>query len=99
VTKEHAYPFALLPRPFKRLVPGVQLIYCSDIDDLVRFARPPEIFLARRGQLVISIDSNGPITVLIGIEGKSPRFSKGRRASVVFHIPKPQSFLGLGLAV
>ena len=79
VTKERAYPFVLLPRLFKRLVPGVQLIYCRDIKDLVRFAGPLGRFLALRGKLVVSIDSNGPIPGLIGkyIEGKSPRFFKG----------------------
>ena len=79
MTKKRAYPFVLLPRLFKRLVPGVQLIYCRDIDDVVRFAGPLGRFLALRGKLVVSIDSNGPITGLVGryIEGKSPRFFKG----------------------
>ena len=79
MTKQRAYPFVLLPRRFKRLLPGVQLIYCRDIEDLVRFAGPLGRFLALRGKLVVSIDSNGPIAGLIGkyIEGKSPRFFKG----------------------
>ena len=79
MTTERAYPFVLLPRVFKRLLPGVQLIYCRDIEDLVRFAGPLGRFLAMRGKLVISINSNGPVAGLIGkyIEGKSPRFFKG----------------------
>jgi len=79
MTKQRAYPFVLLPRLFKRLVPGVQLIYCRDMEDVVRFAGPLGRFLALRGKLVVSIDSNGPITGLVGryIEGKSPRFFKG----------------------
>ena len=79
ITKERAYPFVFVPRVFKGLVPGVQLIYCRDIEDLVRFAGPLGRYLALRGKLVISIDSNGPIAGLIGkyIEGKSPRFFKG----------------------
>jgi len=79
VTKERAYPFVVLPRVFKRLLPGVQLIYCRNIEDLVRFAGPLGRFLALRGKFVVSIDSNGPITGLMGryIEGKSPRFFKG----------------------
>jgi hypothetical protein len=79
VTKERAYPFIFLPRVFKRMLPGVQLIYCRDIDDLVRFAGPLGRFLALRGKLVIAMDSNGPIARLPGlyIEGNSPRFFKG----------------------
>lgn len=79
VTRERAHPFIFLPRAFKRVLPGVQLIYCRDIDDVVRFAGPLGRFLALRGKLVIAIDSNGPIAGLPGryIEGKSPRFFKG----------------------
>jgi len=79
MTKQRAYPFVLLPRLFKRLVPGVQLIYCRDMEDVVRFAGPLGRFLALRGKLVVSVDSNGPIAGLVGryIEGKSPRFFKG----------------------
>jgi hypothetical protein len=79
VTAQRAYPFIFLPRLFKRVLPGVQLIYCRDIEDLVRFAGPLGRFLAARGKLVIAIDSNGPLPGLPGryIEGKSPRFFKG----------------------
>jgi hypothetical protein len=79
VTAERAYPFIFLPRLFKRVLPGVQLIYCRDIEDLVRFAGPLGLFLAARGKLVIAVDSNGPVAGLPGryIEGKSPRFFKG----------------------
>jgi hypothetical protein len=75
-----AYPFVFLPRRFKRVLPGVQLIYCREIQDVVRFAGPLGRFLAARGKLVISIDSNGPIAGLPGryVKGKSPRFFKGR---------------------
>ncbi len=79
VTRERAYPVVFVPRVFKRLLPGVQLIYCRDVNDLVRFAGPLGRYLALRGKFVISIDSNGPIPGLIGkyIEGKSPRFFRG----------------------
>jgi hypothetical protein len=79
VTRERAHPFVFLPRRFKRILPGVQLIYCRDIDDVVRFAGPLGRFLAARGKLVMSIDANGPIAGLPGryVAGKSPRFFKG----------------------
>jgi hypothetical protein len=79
MTADRAYPFVVLPRVFKRLLPGAQLIYCRDIEDVVRFAGPLGRFLALRGMPVVSIDANGPVAGLIGryIEGKSPRFFKG----------------------
>ncbi len=79
VTPERAYPFVFLPRLFKRVLPGVQLIYCRDIADMVRFAGPLGRHLAARGKLLVSIDANGPIAGLRGryVEGKSPRFFKG----------------------
>lgn len=82
VTKESAHPFIFLPRLFKRMLPGVQLIYCRDVGDLVRFAGPLGRFLALRGKFVVAIDSNGPVAGLPGryIEGKSPRFFKGPAA-------------------
>ncbi len=79
LTRERAHPFVFLPRRFKRALPGVQLIYCRDIKDVVRFAGPLGRFLAARGKVVLSIDSNGRIAGLPGryVEGKSPRFFKG----------------------
>jgi hypothetical protein len=80
VTPERAYPFVFLPRMFKRWMPGVQLIYCRDVGDVVRFAGPIGRYLAARGLLLLSIDANGPIPNLIGtyLEGKSPRFFRGQ---------------------
>jgi hypothetical protein len=79
ITRERAHPFVLLPRRFKRVLPGVQLIYCRDVEDMIRFAGPLGRFLAARGKFVISIDANGPIAGLPGryVAGKSPRFFKG----------------------
>ena len=79
VTAERAYPFVFLPRMFKRWMPGAQLIYCRDVKDLVRFAKPIGRYLAARGMFLVSIDANGPIRDMIGtyLEGKSPRFFKG----------------------
>jgi hypothetical protein len=84
VTPERAYPFVFRPCLFKRILPGVQLIYCRDIADFVRFAGPIGRHLARRGRYVVRIDANGPIPGLIGVyqhdvecryyKGPKPRF-------------------------
>jgi hypothetical protein len=79
VTSEQAYPFVFRPRLFKRIVPGVQLIYCRDVADFVRFAGPIGRYLVRRGRCVVRIDANGPITGLMGIyqRGVDCRYYKG----------------------
>jgi hypothetical protein len=80
-TSDRAYPFVFRPRLFKRIVPGVQLVYCRDIDDFVRFVGPIGRFLAWRGRLVVRIDCNGPIHGLIGkfIDGVDSRYYKGQK--------------------
>jgi hypothetical protein len=79
VTGERAYPFVFRPRLFRRIVPGVQLVYCRDTEDLIRFAGPVGRFLAKRGRLLVRVDSNGPIPGLVGgfIGGMDPRYYKG----------------------
>jgi hypothetical protein len=61
-------------------MPGAQLIYCRDVNDVVRFAKPIGRYLAARGLFLVSIDANGPIPGMIGthLAGKSPRFFKGQ---------------------
>ena len=56
-----------------------QLVYCRDIDDFVRFARPIGRFLALRGRPLIIIDANGPIRGLVGhyFAGRMPRYFRG----------------------
>jgi hypothetical protein len=79
VTPERAYPFVLMPRRVKGFIPCAQLIYCRDIRDFVRFAQPIGRYLAMRGRPFVIVDSNGPITGLIGtyLDGKSPKYFKG----------------------
>ena len=78
-TPERAYPFVFLPRLVKGLIPCAQLVYCRDVEDFVRFARPIGRFLALRGRPLVLIDSNGPIPGLVGryFEGMSPKYFKG----------------------
>jgi len=79
MTSETAHPFVFHPRRFKGIVPGVQLVYCRDIKDFVQFARPLGLFLALRGRLLVSVDSNGPIPGLVGkyFAGIQPRYFRG----------------------
>jgi hypothetical protein len=79
VTPERAYPFIFRPRLFKRVVPGVQLIYCREIEDLVRFVGPIGRYLLIRGRLVVRIDSNGSIPGLVGkfLDHQDSRYYKG----------------------
>jgi hypothetical protein len=79
ITAERAYPFVFLPRLVKRIVPCVQLIYCSDIEDLVQFSQPIGSYLALRGRPFVLIDSKGPIGGLAGkyLDGVAPKYFKG----------------------
>jgi hypothetical protein len=78
-TADRAYPFVFVPRWLKGVIPVAQLIYCPDIDDFVRFARPIGRYLARRGRPLVIIDSNGPIAGLAGkyFDGRAPKYFKG----------------------
>jgi hypothetical protein len=79
VTSDRAYPFVFHERKFKGLIPGVQLVFCRDIQDFVRFARPLGLFLASRGKVLVRFDSNGPVRGLVGkyFDGMEPRYYKG----------------------
>jgi hypothetical protein len=56
----------------------VQLIYCRQTSDFIRFSGSIGGFLARRGIPLIAIDSNGPIRGLAGrFFDKRPKFYKG----------------------
>ncbi|MGO9399450.1 MAG: acyl-CoA acyltransferase [Xanthobacteraceae bacterium] len=78
-TAERAYPFVFRPRWVRGIIPCAQLIYCSDVADLVRFAGPIGRLLARRGLLFVIIDANAPIAGLLGCysRGNMPKYFKG----------------------
>jgi hypothetical protein len=81
ITPERAYPFVFHKRFFKGFLPGAQLAYCSDVTDFVHFVQPLGLFLASHGIFFVRIDSNGPVSGLIGkyFDGIEPRFYKGLR--------------------
>src|SRR5581483_11184868 len=79
-TSERAHPFVFQWRYFKGFIPGVQLVYCSDVKDLVRFATKIRLYLACHGRFFLRIDANGPIAGLFGsdFDGLEPRYYKGK---------------------
>jgi hypothetical protein len=81
MTPERAYPFVFHGRYFKGFIPGLQLIYCPDVKDFVRFAAPIGLYLASHRKFFVRIDSNGPIPGLFGwyFDGMEPRYYKGTK--------------------
>jgi len=79
-TAEGAYPFVFRVRRLKGIAPYPQLVYCRDIQDLARFARPIGRFLLSRGHPLVAIDSDGPIAGLPGkyFDGRMPKYFRGR---------------------
>jgi len=79
IESDLAYPFVFRRRLLKSFVPCAQLIYCRDIGDFVRFARPLGRVLALRGEFFVLIDSNGPIPGLVGqyLRNYMPKYFKG----------------------
>lgn len=78
-TAERAYPFVFRTRRVKSFIPCAQLIYCRDVDDFVRFARPLGRYLARRGRPLVILDANGPLPGLWGkyFGDTKPKYFKG----------------------
>ncbi len=78
-TAEGGHPFVFRPRVLKGILGCAQLIYCRDIEDLIRCAGPIGRYLARRGKPLVIVDANGPIPALVGkyFAGKMPRFFRG----------------------
>jgi hypothetical protein len=78
-TPERAYPFVFRRRLARRVLPCAQMIYCGDVGDFVRFARPIGRYLARLGRLFVIIDANAPIPGLVGVfrHGSMPKYFKG----------------------
>jgi hypothetical protein len=81
VTAQHALPFAFLPRLVKGVLPGAELIYCADLADFVRFARPIGLHLLKRARLFVIVDATGRIEGLPGhyVAGKRRKYFKGTR--------------------
>ena len=82
VRDRHARPSVRLSRPPRQsLIPCAQLIYCRDMAELVRFARPLGLHLARRGLPLLILDANGPVRGLRGryFPDLMPKYYRGPR--------------------
>jgi hypothetical protein len=81
VSSERTHPFVFRRRLIRGVIPCMQLIYCRDIADFVRFAAPLGRFLAPRGGLVVMIDANDPVPGLVGkfFRDKMPKYFRGQR--------------------
>jgi hypothetical protein len=78
-TSEYAGPFVFRFRRLKGVIPCAQLIYCRNVADFVRFARPIGSFLGLRGIPFVMIDASGPIIGLVGayFHNKMPKYFRG----------------------
>jgi len=73
------FVFQRLRRPGRIPVPYARLVYCRELEAFLRFVGPVGRFLALRGIPLVSIDSNGPLTGLLGkySVAKTPKYFKG----------------------
>jgi len=72
------FPFVFRWQRRRGIVRIAQLVYCRDLENLVRFAGPIGRFLMRHGCLFVTFDSNGPVSHVIGqYSGGRPKYRKG----------------------
>jgi hypothetical protein len=79
IAPQGAYPFVFRIQRVKK-IPCAQLVYCRNVDDFVRFARPIGLFLVRHsGRFLVLLDANGPVQGLVGkyFAGKANRYFCG----------------------
>jgi hypothetical protein len=77
-SEDETHPFVFVPRKKLGFLPYVRLIYCRDVADFVRFAKPLGRFFTKRGFPLVILDSNGPIPGLVGMYFRGrPKYFKG----------------------
>lgn len=78
-TPEGSYPFVFRPRKLKGVFGCAQLIYCRNLEDLIRFAGALGRHLLMRGKPLMIVDANKPLPGLAGayFAGKAPRYFRG----------------------
>jgi hypothetical protein len=78
-TAERAYPFVFRRRLARGIMPCAQLIYCSDVADIARFAGLIGRHLLMHGCPLVAIDAKGRVPGLAGryVGGLMPKYFKG----------------------
>jgi hypothetical protein len=77
-TAEGRQPFVFGLHHRSGVIPVAHLVYCRDLADFVRLARPVGQHLLRRGYGFVILASNGPIEGLVGrYAAGRPRYFKG----------------------
>ena len=77
-TAEGRQPFVFGLHHRSGVIPVAHLVYCRDLADFVRLARPVGQHLLRRGYGFVILASNGPIEGLVGRYAAGwPRYFKG----------------------
>lgn len=79
---EGAAPFGFLPfrmRSGRVPLPLMQMVYCRQVEDFVRFAGPLGRALLKRGRLGVFLDARGPVAGVPGIytEKRGRKYCKG----------------------
>ena len=75
-------PFVFVERDLKRVGQGaMQLAWCRDTTDFVRFAGPVGRYLLDRGRWLVLLDAEGPVPGLIGkfFRNRMPKYFRGPR--------------------
>lgn len=78
--KGHAHPFVFLPRRVLRGVfPALQLVYCREIEDFVRFAGVLGRAVSKLGHFSVLVDANERLPGLVGVYRPNcgPKYFKG----------------------
>ncbi|MDB5567307.1 MAG: hypothetical protein JWP84_3873 [Tardiphaga sp.] len=74
-----SFPFVFQKHRVKGVVPIYRLIYCRDLDDLVRCAGNIGWFLLKRGGVLVRLDANAAVAGLVGwySEKRGRKYAKG----------------------
>jgi hypothetical protein len=79
-SKEATHPFLFLPRRIlSNRAPALQLVYCRELADYIRFAGPIGRKLLRRGHALVLVDALERLPALRGffLRDRGPKYARG----------------------